>query len=259
MQADTLHITFLGTGTSQGIPVIGCDCAVCLSSDHRDKRLRCSVLIQSGDYSMVIDAGPDFRQQMLRAKVNKLDAVLITHEHNDHIIGLDDVRPFNFKYSKDMPVYATARVQEQLKQRFSYIFSSTPYPGAPMIRLHSIAKDQAILLNDLTLIPIEVRHGGLPVLGFRIRDFTYLTDVKTISEEEKEKIKGTKILVINALHHKEHHSHLNLEQALDLIDELAPEQAYLTHISHNMGTVEHVSPTLPSHVSFAYDELKIEI
>lgn len=259
MISKNIKITFLGTGTSQGVPVIGCDCVVCDSTNHQDKRLRTSVLVDCSNQTLVIDVGPDFRQQMLRAAVKNLNAILITHEHNDHIIGLDDVRPFNFKKWQDMPVFASKRVIGQLKKRFSYVFSENPYPGSPMIKLHTISKENDFNAAGIPITPIEVRHGGLPILGFRIGDFTYLTDVKTISATEKHKVKNSKVLVINALHHKEHHSHLNLEQALNLIEELAPEQAYLTHLSHRMGMHEEVSKSLPPNVSIAYDGLQVVI
>lgn len=254
-----LKITFLGTGTSQGVPIIGCDCEVCNSDDFRDKRLRVSILVQYKNTTVVIDSGPDFRQQMLRAGVKKLDAVLITHEHNDHIIGLDDVRPFNFMNHTDMPVYAVERVHKELRERFDYIFKENPYPGAPMIKQISISKNEKFHIGDLEVIPIEVMHGELPVIGFRFGDFTYLTDVKTISEEEIKKVSDSKILVLNALHHNVHHSHLNLTEALELIEKLKPEKAYLTHISHRMGLYESVSKDLPSNVELAYDGLELSL
>ncbi|MEZ4934511.1 MAG: MBL fold metallo-hydrolase [Saprospiraceae bacterium] len=254
-----LLITFLGTGTSQGIPVIGCTCKVCISANPKDQRLRTSVLVETTDRAIVIDCGPDFRQQLLRAGLNDLHAILLTHEHNDHIVGLDDVRPFNFKYWRDMPVYATQRVQDQLKKRFSYIFSENPYPGSPMVKLMTIAPENNFEVEGIPITPIEVRHGGLPVLGFRIGGFTYLTDVKTISATEKEKAKNSKVLVLNALHHQEHHSHLNLNQALDLIAELEPDQAYLTHLSHTMGLHVEVSKLLPPNVAIAFDGLQVEV
>ncbi|MEO1263745.1 MAG: MBL fold metallo-hydrolase [Bacteroidota bacterium] len=259
MSNNSLQIKFLGTGTSQGVPVIGCHCQVCLSENKKDKRLRTSVLIRKGDKTIVVDIGPDFRQQMLRAGVQDLDAVLITHEHNDHVAGLDDIRPFNFKYWKDMPVFAAERVQMQLKKRFSYVFSENPYPGAPMIQLNAIEKDQGFTAAGISILPIEVMHGSLPVLGFRIDDFVYLTDVKTISMEEKRKAKHAKVLVLSALHRKAHHSHLSLNQAIELIGELAPERAFLTHLSHQMGLHEKVSELLPENVSIAYDGLELEV
>lgn len=254
-----MKIHFLGTGTSQGVPVIGCDCEVCQSNDPRDTRLRTSVLLQINNFNIVIDVGPDFRQQMLRTEIKNLDGVLITHEHNDHIIGMDDVRPFNFRSGKDMPVYASKRVQKELKERFSYVFEENPYPGAPRIQLHLIQEDQSFKLENITIQPIQVMHGKMPVFGFRIDDFTYITDAKTIEPAELEKIKGTKVLVLNALIQKEHHSHLNLSQALDLIDIIQPKQAYLTHMSHRMGTTASVEPLLPENVVFAYDGLTIQI
>ena len=208
-----MKITFLGTGTSQGVPVIGCDCPVCLSSDPKDDRLRTAAMVQVDGKTIVIDVGPDFRQQLLRAKVTDITAILMTHEHNDHIIGMDDVRPLNFKHRKHMTVYAEERVQKELKQRFSYVFDENPYPGAPRLILENIDSQELINIDGVEIIPIRALHGQLPVFGFRFGDFTYLTDIKTISDEELEKVKGTKILALDALHHSVHHSHLNLEEA----------------------------------------------
>ena len=246
-------VHLLGTGTSQGVPVIGCDCETCLSDNPNDKRLRVSALVQINDVNIVIDVGPDFRQQMLRANIQQLDAILLTHQHNDHIIGMDDVRPFNFKSGKHMPVFATNSVQHDLKKRFSYIFDTDPYPGAPRLKLFPIDKDELFEVNNIKIIPIEVMHGQLPVLGFRIKNFTYLTDVKTITEKQFKKILGTEILVISALHHREHHSHLNLKQALALIQKVAPKKAYLTHISHRMGPANFINSRLPENVKLAFD------
>lgn len=207
--------------------------------------------------NIVIDTGPDFRQQMLRARINSLDAVLLTHSHNDHVAGLDDVRPFNFMEFKNMPLYATMDVQAEVRKRFAYIFEETPYPGAPMIEMKTISKEQHFEIAGIHFQPVEVMHGSLPVLGFRIGDFVYLTDVKTIDEVERKKIRDAKVLVINALHHNEHHSHLNLKEALAMIQDLAPAQAYLIHMSHSMGLHEEVCKTLPSNVSLSFDGQEI--
>ena len=254
-----MKITLLGTGTSQGVPVIGCECEVCQSSDTRDQRLRTSAMIEWKGKTIIIDAGPDFRQQLLRAKVSDVSAILMTHEHNDHIIGMDDVRPLNFKHGKSMPVYAEKRVQEDLKQRFAYIFATNPYPGAPRLTLEEIKEGENIVVDDLSIQPIRAWHGELPVFGFRFGDFTYLTDVNKIEEVELEKVKGTKILVLDALHHSKHHAHFNLEEALTVIEILQPEQAYLIHISHRMGLAEKVNAILPENVQLAYDGLELEI
>jgi phosphoribosyl 1,2-cyclic phosphate phosphodiesterase len=206
---------------------------------------------------IAIDCGPDFRQQMLRAGVDELDAILLTHEHNDHIIGLDDVRPFNFKNWSDMPVYANRRVEAELRRRFAYIFSEKPYPGAPMIQLHEISKETPFEVKGLRVTPVEVMHGSLPVLAFRVGNFAYVTDIRAIEPPELRKLEGLEVLVLGALHHKVHHSHLNLEQALTLIERLKPGMTYLTHISHRMGRYKDVNPQLPLGVELGYDGLEI--
>lgn len=254
-----MKVTFLGTGTSQGVPVIGCECEVCTSDNPKDSRLRCAMMISTETTNIAIDCGPDFRQQMLLSGVDHLDAVILTHEHNDHIIGMDDVRPFNFRSRKNMPVYATEGVQAELKIRFAYIFDEDPYPGAPRLDLNTIDKSSPFKINDIDVLPIEVKHGFMPVLGFRFGDFTYVTDAKTITDEEFSKLIGTKIMVLNALHHRKHHSHLNLEEALEWIERIAPQKAYLLHISHLMGKHEEINKELPENVELAYDGLILDI
>ncbi len=253
-----MKITFLGTGTSQGVPVIACNCRVCTSDDVRNKRLRSSVMIEVNNKVFVIDAGPDFRYQMLREKVHQLDAILFTHEHKDHVAGLDDVRAFNFKHDREIDVYAEERVQHALKNEFSYIFSGINYPGIPRVILHPI-ENQLLNIQGVEVLPIRVMHFKLPVYGFRIGDFTYITDAKTISEEEKEKIKGTKILVLNALRREEHISHFTLSEAIDLAQEIGAEQTYFTHISHQLGTHEEVEAELPKGIHLAYDTLQVVV
>ncbi|WP_232304849.1 MBL fold metallo-hydrolase [Maribacter thermophilus] len=254
-----LKVTFLGTGTSQGIPIIGSDHPVCLSTDSKDKRLRVSVLLSWDEYNYVIDCGPDFRQQMLTNKVKRLDGILFTHEHADHTAGIDDIRPFFFRQG-DIPIYAHKRVVKSLKKRFDYIFETKDrYPGAPAVAINYVDKDMEIELGGQTVVPIEAMHNRLKILGYRIGDFTYLTDVKSMKDEELEKIKGTKVLVVNALRIEPHHSHFNLEEALDFAQRVQPEKTYFTHISHLLGFHEEVEQSLPDNVHLAYDNLSIHI
>jgi phosphoribosyl 1,2-cyclic phosphate phosphodiesterase len=245
-----MNITVLGSGTSQGVPVIGCSCTICSSSDERDKRFRSSVLIEIDGKNIVIDTGPDFRSQMLANHVKQVDAVLFTHEHKDHTAGLDDIRPFNF---------ASDRVAEALQREYAYIFAEKKYPGAPEIDLHIIENEAFNPFTSLKVIPIRVMHGQIPVFGFRIKDFTYITDAKTIDQIEIDKVKGTEILIINALRLESHHSHFSLDDALAFIDEIAPKKAYLTHISHVFGKHEEIEKMLPPGVFAAYDGLQINI
>ncbi len=251
-----MKVTFLGTGTSQGVPVIGCLCEVCSSLDFRDKRLRVSIHIEIEGNSFIIDSGPDFRQQILRAHIQKMDALIFTHQHKDHTAGMDDIRSFNFKQNMDMPVFATKDVFEQLKREFFYIFEEVKYPGVPKIQVN-IIDDSPFKINGIKITPIQVMHYKLPVFGYRISDFTYITDANYISDAEKKKIKGSKVLVLNALQHDKHISHFNLQEALDLVEELKPEKAYFTHISHKLGL--HNSITLPDNVTLAYDGLTISL
>lgn len=253
-----MKITFLGTGTSQGIPVIGCNCNVCLSVDFRDQRLRTSVLIEESGNVFVIDTGPDFRQQILRNRVKKLDAVIFTHQHKDHTAGLDDVRAFNFIQGTYIPAYARKTVLDQLRREFAYVFADEKYPGIPKIELHEI-DNKPFAIKETTFIPIEVLHHKLPVFGFRIGDFTYITDANYIDPKELEKIKGSRIIVLNALQKEDHISHFSLEEAVALFNELKPEKGYITHIGHRMGTHTSATKDLPDFVHLAHDGLTISI
>jgi len=255
-----LKITFLGTGTSQGLPVIGCKCDVCTSEDPLDKRLRCSAMIEYKGKTLVIDSGPDFRQQMLREKVERLDAVIFTHEHKDHIAGLDDIRSYNWIQQKPMDVYADERVQEAITRReYAYVFEDKLYPGIPKMNLHLIEGNKNFFIDDIEIIPIRVLHYQLPIFGYRIHDLTYIVDASFISDEEKEKIKGSEILVLNALRKKKHISHFCLDEALEVISEMKPRKAYLTHLSHMLGRHQDIQKELPENVFLAYDGLSVSI
>ncbi|WP_244901839.1 MBL fold metallo-hydrolase [Croceivirga radicis] len=257
--SDRLKVTFLGTGTSQGIPIIGSKHPVCLSNDPKDKRLRVSVLISWKEFNYVIDCGPDFRQQMLKHPIPKLDGVLFTHEHSDHTAGIDDIRPFFFRQG-DIPVYAHERVIASLKQRFDYIFATeNRYPGAPAVNINLVNKDQPFLLNNLKVTPIEAFHNRLPVLGYRFKDFAYLTDVKKVEPSECEKLENLDVLVINALRIEPHYSHFNLEEAIAFAQKVGAKKTYFTHISHLLGFHSEVEKELPENVHLAYDNLTIEI
>ena len=254
-----IKITFLGTGTSQGIPVIGSDHPVSFSDDLKDKRLRSSILIEYKDFNFVVDCGPDFRQQMLRTNCRKLDAIIFTHEHADHTTGIDDVRPYFFRQGK-IPIYLHERVLNSLHNRFAYIFDpKQKYPGAPDFEVNLITKENDFQILGLNITPIESVHYKLPVLGFRLGKFAYLTDVKTISDKEMLKLNGLDTLVINALRYESHPSHLNIEEALEIIDQVKPKQTFFTHISHNMGFHQEVCSSLPESVSLAFDGLVLEV
>ena len=255
-----MKITFLGTGTSQGVPVIACTCPTCTSIDIKDKRLRTSAYIEIGGQHFVIDIGPDFRQQMLNQNLNELDAILITHEHNDHVIGLDDVRPFNFIQKKSIPIYGLKSVLLDVRSRFSYIFKTEKYPGSPSISLHYVEPQMAFEVNGVEIIPLAATHGNIPVLGFLFEQkLAYLTDVKHMTESEIAKIRNIDVLVLNALHHREHHSHLNLKEAVQLIHKINPKKTYLTHMSHRMGLHSLVESQLPQNIHLAYDGLQINL
>ena len=252
-----IKITFLGTGTSQGIPIIGSKHPVCLSDDPKDKRLRVSISLEWEDYFFVIDCGPDFRQQMRALNAGRLDGIVFTHEHADHTAGLDDIRPFFFRQG-NINMHMTERVQASLNKRFDYIFNDeNKYPGAPSVNVHTIEKASSFNLGNKKVIPVEVMHYKMPVMGYRIDHFAYLTDVKTIAKEEKDKLRNLDVLVVNALRIEPHPSHLNLEEALDLIAELKPNRAYLTHISHLLGFHADIEKNLPENVFLAYDNLEI--
>lgn len=253
-----LKVTFLGTGTSQGVPMIACNCAVCTSTDARDKRLRSSILVETNEVSFVIDTGPDFRYQMLRARVTKLDAVLFTHEHKDHIAGLDDIRGFNYWMKKPMDIFATERVQLALKREFHYAFETEQYPGVPQLNLKTI-ENRPFSIQNIPITPIHLMHYKMPVFGYRIGNFAYITDANQISEEELKKLEGVDVLVINALRKTSHISHFSLDEAVEIINRINPKQAYLTHFSHQMGKYVDVVNDLPQNVLPAYDGLMLEI
>jgi phosphoribosyl 1,2-cyclic phosphate phosphodiesterase len=255
-----VRITFLGTGTSSGVPVLTCGCEVCRSVDYRDKRLRSSILIQSQSTSLVIDTGPDFRQQMLRVNPPKLDAVFYTHEHKDHTAGLDDIRPYNYLSGKKVhvPLYGRESVLNQIKEEFKYVFENNPYPGIPLVTTHAISED-SITIGDIEIQPIEVLHHKLPVFGFRVGDFTYITDANFISESSKGIIKGSKILVLNALQRTPHISHFTLNEAVAMAEELGADTTYFTHISHKLGLHMEVEKELPMHIRLAFDGLSFYV
>lgn len=249
-----LKITFLGTGTSSGVPMIACPCEVCKSGDPRDKRLRSSILVESDTTTIVVDTTPDFRYQMLRLDVKKVDAILYTHPHKDHIAGLDDIRAYNYFQQQPMKVFANELTQNALKREFAYIFSEFKYPGIPDISLHHI-NNEPFLIGDIPVIPFTVWHLKMPVLGFRFGHFTYITDANRIDDSEKEKIRGSKLMVLNALRHEKHISHFNLQEAIDHVQELQVPEAYFTHISHQLGKHAEINESLPPGIHLAHDNL----
>jgi len=257
-ESGKIWVTFLGTGTSAGVPMIGCDCPICMSKDPRDKRLRSSVMITSGTDNFVIDTGSDFRQQMLRENVKTLAAVIFTHEHKDHIAGMDDIRAFNFLTQKPVHVYANDLTELALRREFPYVFADLKYPGVPEIDLHKIT-NIPFTINTTRFTPVEVLHYKLPVFGYRVGGFTYITDANFISEEEKEKIKGCDVLVLNALRKQPHPAHFTLQEAVSLAQELKVGKAYFTHISHMLGTHEEIEKDLPENIFLAYDGLRLEV
>jgi len=258
MAYPSLKITFLGTGTSSGVPMIACDCEVCTSTNKKDKRLRSSIMVQSETTTLVVDSTPDFRYQMLRKNVKRLDAIVFTHPHKDHIAGLDDIRAFNYFSKKPMQIYANEMTQEVIIREFPYAFADTKYPGLPEIALNTIAMDQ-FEVGDIPITPILVWHLKMPVMAFRFGKFTYITDANRIDEGEKEKIRGSEILVVNALRNERHVSHYSLEEAIHLVRDLGVSQAYFTHISHQLGKHDIVSAKLPEGIHLAYDGLELNV
>lgn len=258
MTCPPLKITFLGTGTSSGVPLIGCDCAVCTSADPKDNRLRSSILVESATTTLVVDTGPDFRYQMLREKVKKLDAVVFTHPHRDHMAGLDDVRAYNFFQKKHIDIYADSLMESAIRRDFYYAFADTRYPGIPELNLISIS-DEPFIVGDIPVIPVKVWHMKMPVLGFRFGAFTYITDANRIEEEEKNKIRGSEILVLNALRKQQHISHFTLGEAVDMVQELRVPLAYFTHMSHQIGLHADIEAELPDNIHLAWDGLVLNL
>lgn len=254
-----MKVTFLGTGTSQGIPLIGCQCPVCRSTNEKDKRLRSALLIETATTTVVIDSGPDFRQQLLRAGVRKLDGLVFTHSHKDHIAGMDDIRAFNYLQGKAIDLFASTETQHIIRNEFPYVFSDVDYPGIPKVTLHTIDKYRTFSIGDIDFTPVEVYHYKMPVLGFRFNGFTYITDANFIADEEMEKILGSDILVLNALRREQHISHFTLSQAIEVATRIGAPQTYFTHISHQLGLHDDVGKELPSGINLAFDTLSIEI
>lgn len=257
MKKNEMKVEFLGTGTSQGVPVIGCNCQVCRSSDLKNRRLRTSIRIDKGDTSILVDCGPDFRYQALRSGLGRMDAILLTHEHNDHVIGLDDTRPLLFRAARPVPVYGLERVNAQIKERFPYAFSANPYPGSPQFDMINIVAGASLRIGELDVLPVEVCHGELSILGYRFADFAYLTDVKSLPTDTVAALQDLDVVVISALRREAHHSHLSLDEAIDLAGVLRARTTYLTHLSHEIGTYQEVSELLPPNIFLAFDTLQI--
>ena len=253
-----LKITFLGTGTSSGVPMIACECEVCTSADKKDNRLRSSILVQSETTTLVVDTGPDFRYQMLRGKIKELDAVIFTHPHKDHLAGLDDIKAFNFRLRKPMNIYADSLTEEALRRDFYYAFTDTKYPGIPELNLNTITLEP-FTVGDIPVTPILVWHLKMPVMGFRFGKFTYITDANKIDSTEKEKIRGSEVLVLNALRKTKHISHFTLAEAVDMVQELNVPTGYFTHISHQLGLHAEIESELPDGIHLAYDGLVLEL
>lgn len=253
-----MKITLLGTGTSQGVPVVGCTCEVCRSADPRDNRLRTSAFVETDGVSLLIDSGPDLRQQLLRERITHVDAVLLTHEHKDHLAGLDDIRPVYFRQKQPMDIYAMQRVLTVVRKDYDYAFKSHPYPGAPSFQLHPVRHDPFFVKN-VEIQPVQVRHLTLPILGYRIGKFAYITDASFVAESEIARLQDLEVLVVNALHHEKHYSHFNLEEALRFVETVKPRRAFLTHTSHHMGLYADVEKMLPANVTLGYDGLQITI